>query len=179
MPPLLVELLPHFGFEIIKYQKLFSLGPFSEMIFLNIFQIGSFLRIYSLHTKLQPVNSESMTSLIRLEFHLHGGTSYGRGIRVLPESNPDVNRLKRWVFFFLYPCLESINMIIIRLIYKEVWFLGCVASVFSLLLLVDWWRINSDSSPDSASWASTFPFQSRQTGSLIHLLRPIPTLFTF
>lgn len=100
MPPLLVELLPHFGFEIIKYQKLFSLGPFSEMIFLNIFQIGSFLRIYSLHTKLQPVNSESMTSLIRLEFHLHGGTSYGRGIRVLPESNPDVNRLKRWVVFF-------------------------------------------------------------------------------
>ncbi|CAO2641687.1 Protection of telomeres protein 1 [Lemmus lemmus] len=43
-----------------------------------------FLRIYSLHTKLQPVNSESMTSLVRLEFHLHGGTSYGRGIRVLP-----------------------------------------------------------------------------------------------
>ncbi|OBS81936.1 hypothetical protein A6R68_24076 [Neotoma lepida] len=58
-------------------------------------KIGSFLRIYSLHTKLQPVNSESMTSLIRLEFHLHGGTSYGRGIRVLPESNPDVDQLKR------------------------------------------------------------------------------------
>ncbi|EDL83234.1 rCG53380 [Rattus norvegicus] len=58
-------------------------------------KIGSFLRIYSLHTKLQPVNSESPTSLVRLEFHLHGGTSYGRGIRVLPESNYDVNQLKK------------------------------------------------------------------------------------
>ncbi|XP_060226900.1 protection of telomeres protein 1-like isoform X2 [Meriones unguiculatus] len=57
-------------------------------------KIGSFLRIYSLHIKLQPVNSESTTSLLRLEFHLHGGTSYGRGIRVLPEGNSDVNKLK-------------------------------------------------------------------------------------
>ncbi|CAH6780119.1 Pot1b [Phodopus roborovskii] len=69
-------------------------------------QIGSFLRIYSLHTKLQPVNSESMTSLIRLEFHLHGGTSYGRGIRVLPESNPDVDQLKR--------ALESVDLAAIQ-----------------------------------------------------------------
>ncbi|XP_050995728.1 protection of telomeres protein 1-like [Acomys russatus] len=58
-------------------------------------KIGSFLRIYSLHAKLQPVNSESTTSLVRLEFHLHGGTSYGRGIRVLPESNPEVDQLKK------------------------------------------------------------------------------------
>ncbi|CAO2641685.1 Protection of telomeres protein 1 [Lemmus lemmus] len=70
-------------------------------------KIGSFLRIYSLHTKLQPVNSESMTSLVRLEFHLHGGTSYGRGIRVLPESNPDVGQLKR--------ALESVDLTAIQL----------------------------------------------------------------
>ncbi|KAL1765867.1 protection of telomeres protein 1-like isoform X1 [Sigmodon hispidus] len=69
-------------------------------------KIGSFLRIYSLHTKLHPVNSESMTSLIRLEFHLHGGTSYGRGIRVLPESNPDVDHLKR--------VLESVDLAAIQ-----------------------------------------------------------------
>ncbi|KAH0503890.1 Protection of telomeres protein 1 [Microtus ochrogaster] len=69
-------------------------------------KIGSFLRIYSLHTRLQPVNSESMTSLIRLEFHLHGGTSYGRGIRVLPESNPDVDQLKR--------ALESVDLAAIQ-----------------------------------------------------------------
>ncbi|XP_075831789.1 protection of telomeres protein 1-like isoform X2 [Microtus pennsylvanicus] len=71
-----------------------------------LLKIGSFLRIYSLHTRLQPVNSESMTSLIRLEFHLHGGTSYGRGIRVLPESNPDVDKLKR--------ALESVDLAAIQ-----------------------------------------------------------------
>nr|KAF6338393.1 protection of telomeres 1 [Pipistrellus kuhlii] len=58
-------------------------------------KVGSFLRIYSLHTKLQSVNSENQTTLLALEFHLHGGTSYGRGIRVLPESNSDVDQLKK------------------------------------------------------------------------------------
>ncbi|KAM4856934.1 protection of telomeres protein 1 isoform X1 [Urocitellus parryii] len=58
-------------------------------------KVGSFLRIYSLHTKLQSVNSQSQASLLSLEFHLHGGTSYGRGIRVLPESNSDVDQLKK------------------------------------------------------------------------------------
>ncbi|KAM6152258.1 protection of telomeres protein 1 [Erethizon dorsatum] len=57
-------------------------------------KVGSFLRIYSLHTKLQSVSSESQASL-SLEFHLHGGTSYGRGITVLPESNSDVDQLKK------------------------------------------------------------------------------------
>ncbi|XP_051007807.1 protection of telomeres protein 1 [Acomys russatus] len=58
-------------------------------------KIGSFLRIYSLHTKLQSVNSESSSSLLKLEFHLHGGTSYGRGIRVLPETSSCVDQLKK------------------------------------------------------------------------------------
>lgn len=58
-------------------------------------KVGSFLRIYSLHTKLQSVNSETQATLLALEFHLHGGTSYGRGIRVLPESNSDVDQLKK------------------------------------------------------------------------------------
>lgn len=58
-------------------------------------KIGSFLRIYSLHTKLQSVNSESQATWLCLEFHLHGGTSYGRGITVLPESNSDVDQLKK------------------------------------------------------------------------------------
>ncbi|XP_017373037.1 protection of telomeres protein 1 isoform X1 [Cebus imitator] len=57
-------------------------------------KVGSFLRIYSLHTKLQSMNSENQT-MLSLEFHLHGGTSYGRGIRVLPESNSDVEQLKK------------------------------------------------------------------------------------
>ncbi|KAH0502894.1 Protection of telomeres protein 1 [Microtus ochrogaster] len=58
-------------------------------------KIGSFLRIFSLHTKLQSVNSELRSSLLRLEFHLHGGTSYGRGIRVLPETSPCLDQLKK------------------------------------------------------------------------------------
>ncbi|XP_006859402.1 PREDICTED: protection of telomeres protein 1 [Chrysochloris asiatica] len=64
-------------------------------------KIGSFLRIYSLHTKLQS-NSESQSTLLSLEFHLHGGTSYGRGIRVLPENNSDVDQLKK--------VLESVDL---------------------------------------------------------------------
>ncbi|XP_030788815.1 protection of telomeres protein 1 isoform X2 [Rhinopithecus roxellana] len=59
-----------------------------------LLKVGSFLRIYSLHTKLQSMNSENQT-MLSLEFHLHGGTSYGRGIRVLPESNSDVDQLKK------------------------------------------------------------------------------------
>ncbi|XP_039095629.1 protection of telomeres protein 1 isoform X2 [Hyaena hyaena] len=60
-----------------------------------LLKVGSFLRIYSLHTKLQSVNLENQATLLALEFHLHGGTSYGRGIRVLPESNSDVDQLKK------------------------------------------------------------------------------------
>lgn len=41
------------------------------------------------------MNSENQATLLALEFHLHGGTSYGRGIRVLPESNSDVDQLKK------------------------------------------------------------------------------------
>ncbi|KAK2489866.1 hypothetical protein MC885_012654 [Smutsia gigantea] len=62
---------------------------------LVVIPVGSFLRIYSLHTKLQSVNSETQATLLALEFHLHGGTSYGRGIRVLPETNSDVDQLKK------------------------------------------------------------------------------------
>ncbi|KAM6202267.1 protection of telomeres protein 1 [Rhynchocyon petersi] len=65
-------------------------------------KIGSFLRIYSLHTKLQSMNSESQSASLGLEFHLHGGTSYGRGIRVLPGGNSDVEQLKK--------VLESVDL---------------------------------------------------------------------
>ncbi|XP_074171748.1 protection of telomeres protein 1 isoform X1 [Rhinolophus sinicus] len=58
-------------------------------------KVGSFLRIYSLHTKFQSLNSEDQATSLVLEFHLHGGTSYGRGIRVLPENNSDVDDLKK------------------------------------------------------------------------------------
>uniref|UniRef100_A0A663NAD2 Protection of telomeres protein 1 n=1 Tax=Athene cunicularia TaxID=194338 RepID=A0A663NAD2_ATHCN len=54
-------------------------------------KIGSFLRIYSIHTKQASAVDEDVS---HIEFHLHGGTCYGRGIGVLPESNPDVKELK-------------------------------------------------------------------------------------
>ncbi|KAM4901822.1 protection of telomeres protein 1 isoform 2-T6 [Sylvia borin] len=56
--------------------------------------IGSFLRIYSIHTKQASADNEDVS---HIEFHLHGGTCYGRGIGVLPESNPDVKELKTFL----------------------------------------------------------------------------------
>lgn len=58
-------------------------------------KVGNFLRFYSLHTKLQSTNPENQSAALALEFHLHGGTSYGRGIRVLQETNSDVAQLKK------------------------------------------------------------------------------------
>uniref|UniRef100_A0A8C6R3J3 Protection of telomeres protein 1 n=1 Tax=Nannospalax galili TaxID=1026970 RepID=A0A8C6R3J3_NANGA len=80
-------------------------------------KVGSFLRIYSLHTKLQSVNSETQTSLLRLEFHLHGGTSYGRGIRVLPENNSDVDQLKKCVVFIRYFVPKHFHLFLEKEIY--------------------------------------------------------------
>uniref|UniRef100_A0A8D0L6F7 Protection of telomeres protein 1 n=1 Tax=Sphenodon punctatus TaxID=8508 RepID=A0A8D0L6F7_SPHPU len=55
-------------------------------------KVGSFLRIFSLHIKQHAL--ENQPDGFCLEFHLHGGTGYGRGIMVLPESNTDVKELK-------------------------------------------------------------------------------------
>ncbi|NXR34318.1 POTE1 protein, partial [Zosterops hypoxanthus] len=62
-------------------------------------KIGSFLRIYSIHTKQASADNEDVS---HIEFHLHGGTCYGRGIGALPESNPDVKELKAF--------LESVHL---------------------------------------------------------------------
>nr|XP_025040195.1 protection of telomeres protein 1 isoform X1 [Pelodiscus sinensis] len=58
-------------------------------------KVGSFLRIYSLHSKQASAGNQADVSYV--EFHLHGGTCYGRGIRVLPENNPDVKELKAFM----------------------------------------------------------------------------------
>ncbi|XP_051651611.1 protection of telomeres protein 1 isoform X2 [Manacus candei] len=62
-------------------------------------KIGSFLRIYSIHAKQASADNEDVS---HIEFHLHGGTCYGRGIGVLPENNPDVKELKTF--------LESVDL---------------------------------------------------------------------
>ncbi|NXF98085.1 POTE1 protein, partial [Eubucco bourcierii] len=54
-------------------------------------KIGSFLRIYSIHAKQGSADNEDGS---HIEFHLHGGTCYGRGIGILPENNPEVVELK-------------------------------------------------------------------------------------
>ncbi|XP_052523726.1 protection of telomeres protein 1 isoform X1 [Tympanuchus pallidicinctus] len=65
-------------------------------------KIGSFLRIYSIHTKQASAKNEDISS--HIEFHLHGGTCYGRGIGILPENNPDVEELKTFL-----ECVELID----------------------------------------------------------------------
>uniref|UniRef100_A0A3Q0SCF2 Protection of telomeres protein 1 n=1 Tax=Amphilophus citrinellus TaxID=61819 RepID=A0A3Q0SCF2_AMPCI len=62
---------------------------------------GVFLRIYNLRaipgsTKVPGLTSSQSEEVDHLAFHLHGGTSYGRGIRVLPDNSPDVQELKRY-----------------------------------------------------------------------------------
>ena len=63
-------------------------------------QPGDFLRIYNLRAL--PGSSRgprpaggAADEVQHLAFHLHGGTAYGRGIRVLPDNGPDVQELKR------------------------------------------------------------------------------------
>ncbi|XP_070687134.1 protection of telomeres protein 1 [Pempheris klunzingeri] len=66
---------------------------------------GSFLRIYNLRaipgsSKVPGITSSQSEQVDHLAFHLHGGTAYGRGIRVLPENSPDVQELKRVIETF-------------------------------------------------------------------------------
>ncbi|KAG9345874.1 hypothetical protein JZ751_009030 [Albula glossodonta] len=56
---------------------------------------GSYLRIYNLHAISQSGDMPPGSGTGHLSFHLHGGTAYGRGIRVLPEDSPDLQELKR------------------------------------------------------------------------------------
>ncbi|KAK5621465.1 hypothetical protein CRENBAI_005049 [Crenichthys baileyi] len=67
---------------------------------------GAFLRIYNLRailgsTKVPGLTCSQPVEVGHLAFHLHGGTSYGRGIRVLPENSPDVQEVKRVMEEFL------------------------------------------------------------------------------
>ncbi|XP_037836715.1 protection of telomeres protein 1 isoform X2 [Kryptolebias marmoratus] len=72
----------------------------NHMEFAKLLKPGDFLRIYNL---LATPGSNKVPGLTRsqpveenhLAFHLHGGTSFGRGIRVLPENSLDVQELKR------------------------------------------------------------------------------------
>uniref|UniRef100_A0A8C5HC73 Protection of telomeres protein 1 n=1 Tax=Gouania willdenowi TaxID=441366 RepID=A0A8C5HC73_GOUWI len=60
---------------------------------------GTFLRIFNLRaipgsSRVPGLTSSQAVEHDHLAFHLHGGTSYGRGIQVLPENSQDVQELK-------------------------------------------------------------------------------------
>ncbi|XP_010794046.1 transformation/transcription domain-associated protein-like [Notothenia coriiceps] len=65
----------------------------------ELMQPGEFLRIYNLRaipgSSKVPGLTSSQKELDHLAFHLHGGNTFGRGIRVLPEDCPDVQEMKR------------------------------------------------------------------------------------
>ncbi|MCJ8735969.1 hypothetical protein PDJAM_G00253540 [Pangasius djambal] len=56
---------------------------------------GMFLRLYNLHAVTQRAPEQSADCASPLCFHLHGGTSYGKGLCVLPSDSPELQPLKR------------------------------------------------------------------------------------
>ncbi|XP_074534226.1 protection of telomeres protein 1 [Halichoeres trimaculatus] len=72
----------------------------NHMEFARQLKLGDFLRIYNLHaspgsSKVPGLTSSQGVEVDQMAFHLHGGTAFGRGIRVLPEDSPGVQELKR------------------------------------------------------------------------------------
>ncbi|XP_077067158.1 protection of telomeres protein 1 isoform X1 [Siphateles boraxobius] len=55
---------------------------------------GTFLRFYNLRSLLQRAPDQQPDQAEHLSFHLHGGTTYGRGLRSLPAESPDLQALK-------------------------------------------------------------------------------------
>ncbi|XP_020652901.3 protection of telomeres protein 1 isoform X1 [Pogona vitticeps] len=58
-------------------------------------KVGSFIRLYSLHAKMK--SPEGKPDITYIQFHLHGGTMYGRGITILPETQTDAMQLKAFL----------------------------------------------------------------------------------
>ncbi|KAJ7426205.1 Protection of telomeres protein 1 [Willisornis vidua] len=87
----LLRQLRHLSVDILVYDNHVQLA--------TSLKIGSFLRIYSIHAKQASADNEAVS---HIEFHLHGGTCYGRGIGILPENNLDVKELKAF--------LESVDL---------------------------------------------------------------------
>ncbi|XP_060743071.1 protection of telomeres protein 1 [Tachysurus vachellii] len=56
---------------------------------------GMFLRLFNLHAVAQRASEESADCVSPLSFHLHGGTSYGKGLCVIPSESPELQPLKR------------------------------------------------------------------------------------
>uniref|UniRef100_UPI00398E97AA protection of telomeres protein 1 isoform X1 n=2 Tax=Pristiophorus japonicus TaxID=55135 RepID=UPI00398E97AA len=65
----------------------------------NALKVGTYLRIHNIHAMLITSHNEkqsgSLDTVPEMEFTLHGGTSYGRGITVLLGDCGDVQQLKQ------------------------------------------------------------------------------------
>ncbi|XP_069483941.1 protection of telomeres protein 1 [Ambystoma mexicanum] len=72
--------------------------------------VGCFIRINSLHVKSQTSNISEEVETPCLDFLLHGGTGYGRGITILPESNSDVLELQRTLDLKLLDLDDHMNI---------------------------------------------------------------------
>ncbi|KAM4748885.1 protection of telomeres protein 1 [Rhinophrynus dorsalis] len=73
-------------------------------------KIGSYIVIHSVHAKMHTASNENEARFCYVDFHLHGGTAYGRGISVLPEDNCDVQELQK-VLDSVHRCLDYITSI--------------------------------------------------------------------
>ncbi|KAK7891170.1 hypothetical protein WMY93_023133 [Mugilogobius chulae] len=67
---------------------------------------GDFLKIFNLRalsgsSKVPGLTASQPVELPHLAFHLHGGTAFGRGIRVLPANSPTVTELRRVIEAFI------------------------------------------------------------------------------
>ncbi|CAL9695166.1 unnamed protein product [Knipowitschia caucasica] len=76
---------------------------------------GDFLRIYNVRSlpgssKVPGLTETEPLELDHLVFHLHGGTTYGRGIRVLPQNCPTVLQLQRAIAGFIEDENDSVMM---------------------------------------------------------------------
>ncbi|XP_040267838.1 protection of telomeres protein 1 [Bufo bufo] len=58
-------------------------------------KIGSHIVIQNIHAKLHGTANENQGHDTYVEFHLHGGTGFGRGISVPPEDDSDVKELQK------------------------------------------------------------------------------------
>ncbi|XP_056429745.1 protection of telomeres protein 1 isoform X2 [Hyla sarda] len=61
-------------------------------------KVGSYIVIQNVHAKLHSTANEGQGHDAHVEFHLHGGTCYGRGISVPPEDNSDVKELQKVLY---------------------------------------------------------------------------------
>ncbi|XP_043565068.1 protection of telomeres protein 1 isoform X1 [Chiloscyllium plagiosum] len=65
----------------------------------NLLKVGMYLTIHNLHAKLITPTTEkpsiSLDPVPEMGFHLHGGTSYGRGITIMPADCSAVQQLKQ------------------------------------------------------------------------------------